>query len=89
MKTKFTEEVLELLKDLGPCNASLLKNIADAVNSLPRTGETVDTSDNAIKVYGQHISFIRDWERGETLILTNGETRRLDMYTAFQNGQLF
>ena len=90
MKVTFTNEVIELFKDLGVFNSKLLSDLSETVtNKISRGEHKIDTSDTMLSVSGRNISFIRDWENGNAIILTNNEAHRLDMADAFRNDRLF
>ena len=56
-----------------------LIELAEAVGKTRRKeGQSLDASDTAISYAGVPLSFIRDWDRGKTFIMTNAEARELD-----------
>lgn len=89
MKVSFTNEVIDQFKEQGIYSAKFLSEISEKVKAVPRGAFDVDSSDDSISVLGKYISFVRDWNSGLIIIMTNGEAQRLDMYDAFQKGTLF
>ena len=86
---EFSENIVEMFKEMGLFNNKFINDLLRAIVSIPRGKYEVDSSDNAIKVCGVHISFIRDWKTRNINVMTNDEAHRLDMADAFRKGMLF
>ena len=56
----------------------LFEELAKAVTSIKKGIYDIDTSDNSLSFNRIPLSFIRDWKKGEAIILTNGEAEALD-----------
>lgn len=77
MKVGFTEKVIETFKERGVYSPELLQDIANKVISIPRVGYEMDTSDDGISVAEENISFLRDWQTGQFVVMTNEEAAEL------------
>lgn len=86
---EYSADIVEMFKDMGLYNSRFINDLSRAIVSLPRCEYEIDSSDNAIKVCGVHISFIRDWTTGKIHVMTNDEAHRLDMADAWRKGCLF
>ena len=85
MKVGFTERVIEELRERGADN-KIFEDIAAAVEKFPRGKYEIDRSDDAITVLGLPISFVRDHNEGEAIIMTNEEAQDVDRIAKNKDG---
>lgn len=87
----FSDEVRSIVKKYAKgdeeTEKQCFKELADTVANLPSKFEyKIETSDNALSFNGLSLTFIRDWEKGEAIIMTNAEAAALDEHLEINKG---
>lgn len=85
MKVRFTERVIEELRKRG-ANNKLFEDLAETITKIPCREFAIDSSDDMITVLGLPISFVRDHNNGETIIMTNEEAQDADRLEKKKDG---
>lgn len=79
-KVGFTKKAIEALKKAGATDEvlqELLNELAKTVRKYPKGKYNIDAFDG-LSWAGVRLSWLRDWKKGEALIMTIGEATELD-----------